>query len=623
MAKTTIYTLANQLAKCQYFWLFACFILLTGCGGGSDNSDSSTSTPPAVAPPVVPPQEEEPLGPDLKPDPPLPEKGSMEWSQAVEASRLLVQATFGPTAKDINAVMQTSREAWLDNQLIMPPTLHLPLLDQRFTELGMAIRPDPEPPEDAYQRDLQRSDIWWQIALRADDQLRQRVAFALSQIFVISNVDSNLFNDSRGIANYQDILLTHAFGNFRDLLQAITLNPLMGKYLSMIRNEKADPVRNIRPDENYAREIMQLFSIGLVELNLDGTEKQDTQGHPIPTYDQETIKTFARVFTGWNTYNAEYWWSWNHTAESEVRPMKAFQEIHDTEEKVLLNGQMLPAGQTAEKDMQDALDNIFAHNNVAPFIAKQLIQRLITSNPSPNYVARVASVFNDNGLGIRGDLKAVIKAIYMDDEAINGHKSSATVFGKLKEPLLKISALWRTFKAQGVPVIDDNNNLQGNRIRFLGSDRNTGQRPFGSFSVFNFYRPEYQHPGAISDADLTSPEFQILTESTIVSKTNFIASCIYWRDKDQPNIEENINYNWDVYPPRLNLDEEKALTNNISDLLDRLDLLLLQGRLSQTAKTALTSHLELVPANNDDNQRLRVYEAIYLLASSPEYAVQR
>lgn len=594
---------------------------IVGCGGGGGAGASAGNVPPT--PQVEPPVEEDPLSPDTRPDPVLPEKGSVEWDEAVVAARFLVQSTFGPTVKGIDSLAEITREEWLDSQFDLPVTYHLPLLDERFEELGMEILPEPEAPELAYQRELQRSDVWWEISLRAEDQLRQRVAFALSQIFVVSNVDSNLFNDSRGLANYQDILLTHAFGDFRELLEAVALNPLMGKYLSMIRNRKSDLIQNIRPDENFARECMQLFSIGLVELNLDGSVRLDDNNNPIPTYNQETIKAFARVFTGWNTYNADFWWSWNHTAESEVRPMIAFQNVHDEEEKMLLGGRILPAGQTAEQDLEDAMDNVFTHDNVGPFISKQLIQRLITSNPSPSYVERVALVFNDNGNGLRGDLRAVIKAIYMDVEAVNGLADSPEQFGKLKEPILKMSALWRAFKAQGVPIVTADNDLQGSRIRFLGSHRDLGQRPYGSFSVFNFYRPEFQQPGAVSEADLVSPEFQILTESSIVSQTNFLASSIYWRDKDNPDLESSVNFNWDVFPPRLNLDEEKLVAGDVSDLLDRLDLLLLQGRLTDEYKTALSTHIGVISTDTDASTRLRVYESIYMLASSPEFAVQR
>ncbi|WP_018013794.1 DUF1800 domain-containing protein [Teredinibacter turnerae] len=541
---------------------------------------------------------------------------------------MLDQATFGTTAKTLVAAMEKSREQWLDEQIALPQTLHLPLLDERLTEIGFEPAPEVEKDDEGWVRDIQRSDIWWESAVWGQDQLRQRVAYALSQILVISNVSDVLYNDSRGIANYHDILAAHAFGSYRDLLKAVTLNPMMGEYLSMVRNEKADAQRNIRPDENYAREVMQLFSIGLVQLNIDGSPVLDNQQQPVPTYGQDDIKNLARVFTGWNHATINQWWEWASSGAAEILPMKAFPAYHDTGSKTLFGDKSIPADLTPEQDIDAALDILFAHSNVAPFISKQLIQRLITSNPSPDYVARVASVFNDNGAGEKGDLKAVIKAIYLDDEAINGPTLAPTTFGKLREPLLKVTGLWRAFKAQGIPVRENNGSLSLNRLRFRGSDREMGQRPYGSFSVFNFYRPDYQQPGEIKNNDLIAPEFQIMTDSQLVSSISRLSGSIFWRDtknawpqSELTNPNNQPKADWDLYPAQLFLEEEKQLANDPSALVERLNLLLLHGTMSTQLRATIIDFItEFQPYSSAE---MRVYDALVLVMASPEYAIQR
>lgn len=608
---------------------FSFLILLFACGGG-DGADS----PPAVNPPPTQPAEPIPappsvpvtyfLSPDLSVDPTLPSKNSTEYQAAAEAVRFLQQATFGANAGQIQHLMDVGQEAWIDEQIASPQNQHLLMLDERFVELGLIPAPQVEDDTDGYYRDLQRSDVWWEVALWGKDQLRQRVAFALSQIFVISNVSDVLYNDTRGIANYQDLLATHAFGNYRDLLKAVTLNPMMGEYLSMVRNEKADPDRNIRPDENYAREVMQLFSIGLVELELDGSVRLDQNNQPIATYNQTRIKELARVFTGFNFATVTNWWDWTNSGESEVLPMKSFAAYHDSQEKQLLNGQILSAGQSPEQDIDNAIDNLFNHANVAPFICQQLIQRLITSNPSPDYVARIATIFNNNGQGERGDMAAVIKGILLDDEARYGYSNQPDTFGKLKEPILMMAQIWRAFHAEGVKVKNPDGSLSRERIRFHGSGRETGQRPYGSFSVFNFYRPDFQPPGEIKENGLLAPEFQILTESSIIAKTNFLSNAIYYRDNNNDDwLANGIGYNWDVVTPKLNLQTEFALASDPAKLLDRLNLLLFAGQLPNELYQELLSYLKSLPNSNSNEQKMLVFEALYMLTAAPEFSVQR
>jgi uncharacterized protein (DUF1800 family) len=596
------------------------FMVLTACGGGgsggggapaADNDDNGN---PSVSG----------LAPDTSPDPALPAPDSPGYAEAKEAARFLMQASFGPTAKSIDQLTAANNDytAWINAQIALPQTFHLPLLEDRFAEIGLARAPVTEDALEAWLRDMQRSDIWWESVTWGEDQLRQRVAYALSQILVISNVSDALFNDARGIANYHDILAAHAFGNFRDLLEQVTMNPMMGQYLSMQGNEKADPAQNIRPDENYAREIMQLFSIGLVELNVDGSVQLD-EGDPIPTYGQDDIKELARVFTGWTHNSANYWGHYVDSGNAEIRPMKAFLNFHDIGAKTVL-GQPIDAGQSPAQDIDSAMDILFFHPNTAPFISKQLIQRLVTSNPSPAYVARVATVFNDNGAGVKGDLAAVVKAILLDDEARQGQLAAPETFGKLKEPMLKVSALWRAFKAQGVRVMEEDGTFSRNRLRYRGTDRAYDQRPYGSPSVFNFYRPDYSHPGEIKNAGLYAPEFQIHTERQFISGINSIGETIFYRDAQEPSAQtEYAESDWDLYAPRLYLVEEKALADTPSLLLDRINLLLMAGDMSFAMYTGILDYLNAQPIGTNGNRQMMIYDALYLVCASPEFAVQR
>jgi uncharacterized protein (DUF1800 family) len=583
----------------------------------SNNSNSvaaSSSGSVAVA--------QAPLAPDLSVDPQLPVKGTPAYTSAGDAARFLTQATFGPTLKDIDHLMLVGKEAWLQEQFVELKNLHMDLLLKRYEQIGFVPIPDKDISEEGWQRDLQRSDIFWEINLWGKDQLRQRVAYALSQILVISNVSDALFNDSRGIAHYNDILVNHAFGNYRDLLGEVTLNPMMGEYLNMVRNEKANAVKNIRPDENFAREIMQLFSIGLVELNTDGTAKVDSKGKTIPTYDQNTIKALARVFTGWNLATIKNWWEWTESGASETEPMQAFPEYHDTAEKILFTNKIIPAGQTPKQDIDSALDILFAHTNIAPFISQQLIQRLVASNPSPAYVSRVASIFNDNGMGVKGDLKAVVNAILLDEEAQHGHETNPDTFGKLREPILQFSAIWRAFHVQGVPAKNAAGYISPPRLRFYGTGREMGQRPFGSNSVFNFYRPDYQQPGAIKTANLFSPEFQILTESFAVAKSNMMTWTFFWTDINNSSQQKNFNADWDLYPPRIDLTKAKSLASQRTQLIDFVNLILMANQMSAEMQQTLLTYLNTLPMSNDGEREVMVYELLFLLGISPEYVVQ-
>lgn len=556
------------------FLLVVFSVLLVSCGSGTDSNEQTNSDDPN--PPPISQQPESLL---------LPE----------EAARLLNQATFGATSSEIERLTLMTRTEWLDGQISEPPSFHVPLIAP-FAE------------QEDFWRNY-RIAAWWQHALYAPDQLRQRVAFALSEIIVISEYNGVLIDDPVAVGRYYDLLLEHAFGNYRELLEAVTLSPAMGVYLSMLGNEKPDQERNIRPDENYAREVMQLFSLGLVELNNDGSVKLDEDQQPIATYNQDVIKGFAHVFTGWHfngtTEQTWYWW-WDNLDLME--PMTVVAEYHDSGEKQLFSGTVLPANQTPEQDLSQALDAIFNHNNVPPFISKQLIQKLVTSNPSAQYIERVASVFIDNGYGERGDLAAVIRAILTDDEALNGHQNMPNSFGKVREPLIRAAHLWRAFNFTTENEIID---LGWPEYFFL-------QAPLASPSVFNFYRPDYSPASLRAETGLLAPELQIATDSAVTNTNNFFAWYGLWRsfsgEFNQFDEDERLGQFIDL-SPWVELAEQSSDT-----LVAELDLVITNGTLSDEAKALLSQEY-------DELQWMETHEKvanmIFLLMVSPQYVVQR
>jgi len=533
---------------------------LSACGGGSEETE--------VDPPPPPPPPSEPL------------------VSAEQSARFLTQSTFGANSESINHLSEIGYDAWLIEQFNLPASLHRPLVE--------------EYPDDDELNQTHRYEVWWRTVLTSDDQLRQRVAWALSQIFVISD-KSALVLYPYAVAGYYDILVQNAFGNYRDLLEEVTLSPMMGFYLSMLGNEKPNLELNIRPDENYAREVMQLFSIGLVKLNTNGSIILDSNNQPIPTYDQDVIKGFAHVFTGWSFANGA---SWYEPSFDLYNSMTAYEDFHDTGEKLLLDNFVINAGGNAQSDLDAALDNIFNHPNVGPFIAHQLIQRLVTSNPTPDYIERVASTFNNNGQGVRGDLKAVITAVLMDDEAITESNLSNNNFGKLKEPLLRFSQMWRAFDASA----------DSGKYWFDFSDYLTGQAPLSAPSVFNFYSPTFQPSGDIADADLVAPEFQILNESYITHTLNWVAGSTYvgYKGLTGPDYSED----------RILIDitAERALASDPTALVEHLNLLLLSGQMEGNMKTELIASIEAIPESED---LFRVINTLFLILSSPQFVIQR
>ncbi len=617
---------------------------LFGCGGGGGgNTPEETAehpvgdTPPASEPPASePPASEPPASEPPASEPPVtpPVVDSFEISSKPLAARFLTQATFGPTEQSIDELFAIKNyEKWIDQQFAKPVTLHLPKVKALGRKMCAYTSSMGEARIDSWEFAYPRHQIWWETALHAEDQLRQRVALALSEILVISDSEGlGLGEFELGVTSYYDVLVKHAFGNFRDLLEEVTLHPAMGDFLSMTRNRKANAAEGIRPDENYAREVLQLFSIGVHELNIDGSVKKDANGHAIPTYNQKTIEEFAKVFTGWGY--ADIPWDGYFGDADHTIPLKAFEQYHDKTEKTLFNGAKSPANQTAQADLDFALDNIFNHPNVGPFISKRLIQRLVTSNPRPDYIAKVAKVFNDNGNGVRGDLKAVVKAILLDVNARSIRRPAS--FGKLREPMLRLSHLWRAFKMQ--TALKKGHYWEPEKTCGQGTypyynfwtsldyfKTQTGQGPLQAKSVFNFFKPGFAPSGKINDTGLVAPEFQIVNENTITGTSNLLHEFIleFSDSKVTTPVVEGFS--------KLNLGRETALATNTNALLNHLNLILFNGEMSSGLRNIIKSHLTTTKAKltaNDyyppnEHALYLAKEAILLAISSPEYLIQR
>ena len=501
-----------------------------------------------------------------------------------QASRFLAQASLGADYDEIQRMTRTTPRLWLQDQFTRPIGYHQPLLDTRL-RLGLEVNAE------------HRRWAWWQQVMDGPDPLRQRVALALSEIFVISDAHEAAANNPIGAANYYDMLLRDAFGNYRTLLRDVSLHPMMGAYLSHLRNDRSDPRSGRYPDENYAREIMQLFSIGLFQLRINGTLLRDGRGRPIPTYDNDDITELAKIFTGlsFDGPNRDFY----DGEEAWTRPMRMYDEHHEPGAKRLIRGRNVPAGQTGMQDVDAAIDNLFRHPNVGPFISRRLIQRLVTSNPSPGYVQRVAAVFANNGRGVRGDLKAVITAVLMDTEARAWPTAGGITKGMLRESFLRRVHLARAFDAA---------NLAGSwPISDHGAPDDFGQRPLSSPTVFNFFLPDYQPTGIIADAGLFAPEFQIVNSVTAITSANVLNGQIRGVMNADPN---------DALEVRLDLTDEIAIASDPLALVNRLDLLLMYGTMSNPMRGVLVHALLQL-----GDPRERVMTALQLISIAPEYAV--
>ena len=507
-----------------------------------------------------------------------------------EASRFLMQASFGPTVDEVARVQEMGYAAWIDDQLTKPAQKHLPVL--------LAQAPSNK---DGIYWTNRPLFVWWQQSLIAVDQLRQRVANAWSQLFVVSHKNTDAFtNAGDALCDYYDTLLVNGLGNFRDLLKSVTYHACMGIYLDYLGNEKSESNRikvdegARRPDENYAREVMQLFTIGLHQLNPDGTP-QLKDGQLIPTYDNDDVREMARVFTGMHYAGHET--NWQGPPIQMLKPLKVYASHHDPFRKVLLGGlKILPKYQDPAKDVDDALDCLFEHPNTPPFICRFLIQRLTTSNPSRAYLGRVAQVFVDNGKGVRGDLSAVMRAILLDPEARQTGDNPDT--GKEREPYLRLVALVRAFNGKS-------NNKDGIfEVEVLDL---VGQEPGSAPSVFNFYLPDYAPPGPIANAHMVAPEFQITDAVSCVALPNFLRDCIYhgslgWGD--------NLH---------LDFSQEIQVVANPDLLMDRLSLLLTGDRMSAATRSIIRGAIEQTPKSQPAD---RVKLAVYLASICAESAVQ-
>jgi uncharacterized protein (DUF1800 family) len=530
--------------------------------------------------------------------------------------RLLNQATFGPTAADITSVSALGISNWVDAQFTQPISGYP---DVKYNRIQLKETPDcttKDPLGNSYPanspqaqcvRDhltlnmLQRD--FFTNAATAPDQLRQRVAWALSQILVTSGNEQEL-SYAHVMSRYQQIFFEEAFGNYENILRRVSLSPAMGNYLDMVNNDRAAGTRV--PNENYAREIQQLFSVGLEELKVDGTPLLDAQNQPIATYDQTDIAEFARVFTGWTYANADGTPPTKKNGSFYGAPMQPFPGTatsgHDPTAKTLLNGQILPANQTIQQDLLDAVHNVFMHPNTGPFVAKQLIQKLVTGNPSPAYVQRVATVFNNNGQGVRGDLKAVVKAILLDTDARGAVKTDPT-FGSLREPVLVVSALIRSLGG-----ITDGNTLAA-RTGALG------QNPYFSPTVFNYFQPDQ----TISGTSVLAPEFGIHNSNSAVARANLVYTLVYTPIAPDANIPSAVG-------TKLNTQQFEAVADNPAAMCDQINTVLMGGTFPAYARDVVVTAVNAIAQNANPavtqwrTDRARM--AVYLMASSYHYQVQ-
>ncbi|HEV2487064.1 MAG TPA: DUF1800 domain-containing protein [Terracidiphilus sp.] len=493
------------------------------------------------------------------------------------AARLLDQATFGPTIADIRHVQTVGLDAYITEQFNTPDT-------------PLANIPTPLPALCLSANtpiNCEESE-WWQTVLTGNDQLRQRVAFALSELFVISSNSDN----ATTITYYHNTLAQDAFTNFSTIMHDVTVSPGMGAYLNMLNSAKA-PTGQIA-NENYARELMQLFTIGLFELNQDGTLQLDGSGNPIPTYTQAQVQAFARAYTGWTyaTSTGGVPTSYPNRTPNYLAPMVAVETQHDTTAKTLLNGTVLSSGQTAEQDLAGALANIFNHNNVGPFVCKQLIQHLVTSTPSAAYVSRISAVFDNNGSGVRGDMQAVIRAILEDQEARAGDTDPTFDGGHLREPML-----WMTNFLRAVGFT--NTDVNGSYFSLSNYSNILSERPYRSGSVFNFFPPSY----VIPQTTLNAPEFDLENTATAILRLSLADSLV----------------NSKISGFSINLGATSTLgqiaASSPANLVDTLSVMFMHGQMPTNLRTQILNTINGLGTA----QQVRV--ATYLVISSSQYKV--
>ncbi|MDZ7812824.1 MAG: DUF1800 domain-containing protein [Ideonella sp.] len=629
MGKSSVAHAVRSLIPRQLAQAFGTALLLSlaacggGGGGGSEPNAGTNETPqgnttaPAPAPSGT--------APSPQPAPaPAPVAQAPALPTRVEAFRLATQASFGPTEPLLTQIQSVGASAWVDAQLALPATVtHLP----RWRVATAKVKATGQSGAKAVASPNELISSFFERALNADDQLRQRAAFALSQIFVVSLTD---LADERAeaLADYQDMLARNAFGNFRVLLQEVSTHPAMGMYLSHIKNRKGDPLTGRQPDQNFAREVMQLFSIGLYQLRPDGTVQLDGAGQPVESYSADDIVGLSRVFTGFSWGGADqqsqrFWGTAGYQdANRFAMAMQGYSRFHEAGSKTFLGTGVAAQGVAdPAASLKVAMDALFNHPNVGPFIGRQLIQRLVTSHPSPAYVSRVAAAFNNNGLGVRGDMQAVFRAVLLDEEARSSNLAQQDRYGKLREPVLRLTAYLRAFDAKS-----------DSGVVYMGSTDDVtsqlSQTPWRSPSVFNFYRPGYVPPGGEAAAlGLTLPEMQITSEGSTVGYVNFMLNAVErgvgLKGPDGKAARPDL---------QVNLATEIALAEQPEALLTHVQARLLPGPASAALSSEVLAAINSVtiPKPKGDNatvienaKRHRVLTAIALTLVSPEFIVQK
>jgi uncharacterized protein (DUF1800 family) len=576
-----------------FYFAIGLSLALASCGGGSSGSGTGGD--------------------------PLP---ISQQPSSADTVRLLQQSTFGPTEALVAEVKQKGLEQYLNEQFAAKDIGYENLPNALDPLIVAGVQPvtckgDGNRTSAASQCERDNYSMFamqtrfFKNALNNTDQLRQRVSWALSQILVVSATE--IFR-SYSMQSYQRILHDNAFGNYREILYKITLNPSMGRYLDMVNNSKA--TGNQAPNENYARELLQLFSIGQVKLNADGSPVLEA-GKPVPTYSQEDVEGFARVFTGWTYPTKPGATAKFYNPEFYVGDMVAIADKHETGPKQVLDGVVLPANQTPDKDLNDAIDSIFNHPNVGPFVGKQLIQHLVTSNPSPAYISRITAVFNNNGQGVRGDMKAVVRAILLDPEARGDSKTDAS-YGHLKDPALYTLNILRAMGAQTDGVV----------MRYL--TQIMGQEIFVAPTVFNYYPPDH----ILAAENINAPEFAIQNSSTAMNRTNFATSLAFNRPAYyDPAQKKYVNplpeavtgiYRDDAVSGSvgtlIDWTPWAAVAADSTPLIEKMNSLLFHGAMSTAMKDAITKAVAAVDANDN---LMRARTAVFLAITSPQYQVER
>jgi uncharacterized protein (DUF1800 family) len=607
---------------------FLCALMLIGCGAGSDSA--SADLPDSSSPDNTSPDNSAPDGSSAT-------DTSLAFADRASTARFLTQATFGPTPNQLNSLTGSSPSAWFRQQLQLPMSSANAYRVEALRQLN--LDQDNEEVEDTlfdwYGNTATMA--FWRHALGGQDQLRQRMAFALSQILVVSDAGGEQLADHpASMTYYQDLMNKHALGNYRALLEDVTYSPAMGYYLTYMGNRKGDPNTGRMPDENYARELLQLFTIGLYELNSDGSVRLGADGKPLETYTNADITGLARVFTGLNM-------GWDDDTKADLeessfeqinavwsQPMRTFAEDHSGLEKRFLTT-VIPAGTSAQASISQALDGIFSHPNLGPFIGRQLIQRLVTSNPTPQYVARVAQTFDQGsyrlpdgstvGSGQRGDLAATAAAILFDSEARDPAARQQASFGKVREPVLRFTAWARAFgldtmEPEYLPV-----------LWHMADAESLSQHPYRSPSVFNFFRPGYVAPGTVTGAQgLMAPELQIVNSASTPGYINTMAWFVF--NEHLEEFEESLETFGSVgLPFDANQAVAKAQANysdistaSVDDIINQVAERLTFSELSLDTRERIRTIVQLLP---QDDPEWRVAMAAFLVTTSTDLLVQR